>query len=222
MDAARSLNSIEAVKTETVQTRQLFWLIECTHTHRTGYFIMKIVQQGLYIHGKDGGNKGGNSASFFVLVVSDLTIQAAAFWKNAPYLLPWERLNINIDLSTNQTELVAFFDILTNILLARIVNLLYKAWTIGCRIIFHCFTKTDHFAVAKTPVFLCQCEAFRFDFLCSGCLCFENVFTSNISMLSNSKQTFHAHRSMFLIYSKTKTMCNGRGTWCSMKYVINT
>ena len=79
MDAARSLNAIQAVETETVQTRQLFWLIECTHTHRTGYFIMKIVQQGLYIHGKDGGNKGGNSASFFVLVVSDLTIQAAAF-----------------------------------------------------------------------------------------------------------------------------------------------
>ena len=34
---------------------------------------MKIVQQGLYIHGKDGGTKGGNPASFFVLVVSDLT-----------------------------------------------------------------------------------------------------------------------------------------------------
>ena len=52
MDAARSLNSVQAVKTETVQTRQLFRISECTHTHRTGYFIMKIVQQGLYIHGK--------------------------------------------------------------------------------------------------------------------------------------------------------------------------
>ena len=52
MDAARSLNSVQAVKTETVQTRQLLWISECTHTHRTGYFIMKIVKQGLCIHGK--------------------------------------------------------------------------------------------------------------------------------------------------------------------------
>ena len=52
MDAARSLNSVQAVKTETVQTRQLLWISEWTHTHRTGYFIMKIVEQGLYIHGK--------------------------------------------------------------------------------------------------------------------------------------------------------------------------
>ena len=43
MDAARSLNSVQAVKTETVQTRQLLWISECTLTHRTGYFIMKIV-----------------------------------------------------------------------------------------------------------------------------------------------------------------------------------
>ena len=52
MDAARSLNSVQAVKTEIVQTRQLLWISECTHAHRAGYFIMKIVQQGLYIHGK--------------------------------------------------------------------------------------------------------------------------------------------------------------------------
>ena len=50
MDAALLLNSFEAVKTETVQTRQLLWISECTHTHRTGYFIMKIVQHDLYIH----------------------------------------------------------------------------------------------------------------------------------------------------------------------------
>ena len=50
MGAARSLNSVQAMKTETVQTRQLLWISECTHTHRTGYFIMKIVQQGFYIH----------------------------------------------------------------------------------------------------------------------------------------------------------------------------
>ena len=59
MDAARSLNSVQAVKTETVQTRQLLWISECTHTHRAGYFIMKIVQQGLYIH-----EKVGNKVSF--------------------------------------------------------------------------------------------------------------------------------------------------------------
>ena len=52
MDAARSLNSVQAVKTETVQTRQLLWISEWTHAHRAGYFIMKIVQQGLYIHGQ--------------------------------------------------------------------------------------------------------------------------------------------------------------------------
>ena len=50
MDAARSLNSVQEMKTETVQTRQLLWISERTHTHRTGYFIMKIVQQGFYIH----------------------------------------------------------------------------------------------------------------------------------------------------------------------------
>ena len=51
-DAARSLNSVQAMETETVQARQLLWISECTHTHRTGYFIIKIVEQGLYIHGK--------------------------------------------------------------------------------------------------------------------------------------------------------------------------
>ena len=58
MDVARSLNSVQAVKTETVQTRQLLWISECTHAHRAGYFIMKIVEQGLDIHGQDG--KQGN------------------------------------------------------------------------------------------------------------------------------------------------------------------
>ena len=57
MDAACSLNFVQAVKTEIVQTRQLLWISECTHTHRTGYFIMEIVEQGLYIHGK--GRKQG-------------------------------------------------------------------------------------------------------------------------------------------------------------------
>ena len=36
MDAARSLNSVQAMKTETVQTRQLLWISEWTHAHRTG------------------------------------------------------------------------------------------------------------------------------------------------------------------------------------------
>ena len=65
MDAARSLNSVQAVKTETVQTRQLLWISECTHTHRTGYLIMKIVQQGLYIHGKNR-NQG-----YFLKILAD-------------------------------------------------------------------------------------------------------------------------------------------------------
>ena len=54
MAAARSLNSVQAMKTETVQTRQLFGISECALAHWTGYFIMKIVQQGLYIHEKVG------------------------------------------------------------------------------------------------------------------------------------------------------------------------
>ena len=69
MDAARSLNSVQAVKAETVQTRQLLWISECTHTRRTGYFIMKIVEQGLYIHGK--GRKQGYFLKHFALVVDD-------------------------------------------------------------------------------------------------------------------------------------------------------
>ena len=74
---------------------------------------------------KRWGNKGGNPASFLVLVVSDLT--GSGVLRERTLATALRRLNINIDLSTNQTELVAFFDILTNILLARIVNLLYKA-----------------------------------------------------------------------------------------------
>ena len=70
MDAARSLNSVQAVKAETAQTRQLFRICECTHTHRTGYFIVKIVQQGLYIHGK-GRKQGYFSLKNFGLFVDD-------------------------------------------------------------------------------------------------------------------------------------------------------
>ena len=65
-DAARSLNIVQAMKTETVQTRQLLWVGECTHTHRTGYFTMKIVQQGFYIHGK--GRKEGYFLKIFIFV----------------------------------------------------------------------------------------------------------------------------------------------------------
>ena len=70
MDAACSLNFVQAVKTETVQTRQLLWISECTHTHGTGYFIMKIVKQGLYIHGK-GRKQGVLFLKFWPLVVGD-------------------------------------------------------------------------------------------------------------------------------------------------------
>ena len=69
MDAARSLNSVQAMKTETVQTRQLLWISECTHTHGTGYFIMEIVQQGLYIHEK--GRKQGYFLKNFAYLVAD-------------------------------------------------------------------------------------------------------------------------------------------------------
>ena len=54
MDAACLLNSVQAVKTETVQTRQLLWISEWARAHRTGYFFMQIVQQGFYIHPKIG------------------------------------------------------------------------------------------------------------------------------------------------------------------------
>ena len=49
-NSARSLNPLQAVKTKAVQTWQLLWISELDHTHRTGYFFMKIVQQGLNIH----------------------------------------------------------------------------------------------------------------------------------------------------------------------------
>ena len=71
MEAARSLNSVQAVKTETVQTRQLLWISECTHAHRTGYFIMKIVQQGLNIHGKGWKQVKDTFQKFSSLVVDD-------------------------------------------------------------------------------------------------------------------------------------------------------
>ena len=50
LESARSLNLLEAVKAKAVQTWQLLWISELGHTHRTGYFFMKIVQQGLNIH----------------------------------------------------------------------------------------------------------------------------------------------------------------------------
>ena len=81
MDAARSLNSVQAVKTETVQTRQLLWISEWTHTHRTGYFIMKIVQQGLYIHGK--GRKQGYVSKILAYL---LTIKGMALRMNKEVL----------------------------------------------------------------------------------------------------------------------------------------
>ena len=84
MDAARSLNFVQAVKTETVQTRQLLWISECTHTHRTGYFIMKIVQQGLYIHGKVR-NQG-----YFSKILAD---QGNGFANEQWILVLWPKLN---------------------------------------------------------------------------------------------------------------------------------
>ena len=39
----RSLNPIQAVKAKAVQARQLFWLCELAHTHRTRNLFMKII-----------------------------------------------------------------------------------------------------------------------------------------------------------------------------------
>ena len=55
-EAACTLKLVQTVQAETVQAGQLLWLGEHAHTHRTGYFVMKIIKQGLYIH--DDGRKG--------------------------------------------------------------------------------------------------------------------------------------------------------------------
>ena len=50
-----------ALKTEAVQARQLFRLGKGAHTHRTGYFIMKIIEQSLNIHNEGREAKVCNS-----------------------------------------------------------------------------------------------------------------------------------------------------------------
>ena len=44
------LNPLQTVKAKAVQARQLLWICELCHTHRAGYFFMKIVQEVLDIH----------------------------------------------------------------------------------------------------------------------------------------------------------------------------
>ena len=51
-ETTRSLNPTQTLKTKAVQARKLLWICELAHTHRTTYFLMKIVQQGLNIHDK--------------------------------------------------------------------------------------------------------------------------------------------------------------------------
>ena len=51
-ETTRSLNPAQALETKVVQARQLLWICELAHAHRTTYFLMKIVQQGLNIHEK--------------------------------------------------------------------------------------------------------------------------------------------------------------------------
>ena len=51
-ETTRLLNSAQAMETKAVQARQLLWICEPAHTHRTTNFLMKIVQQGLNIHDK--------------------------------------------------------------------------------------------------------------------------------------------------------------------------
>ena len=114
MDAARSLNSVQAMKTETVQTRQLFRISECTHTHRTGYFIMKIVKQGLYIHGK--GRKQGY---FLKILAYLLTIKGMALRMNNKVLSCDP--DLNSVLLTNQIVFLDMFWSFDGI----IINILY-------------------------------------------------------------------------------------------------
>ena len=116
MDAARSLNSVQAVKTETVQTRQLLWISECRHTDRTGYFIMKIVQQGLYIHGKGWKQVKVTFRKLNGLVVDD---QGIGFANEQWSLVLWPRLNSV--LLTNQIVFLDMFWWFDGI----IINILY-------------------------------------------------------------------------------------------------
>ena len=113
------------MKTETVQTRQLLWISECTHTHRTGYFIMKIVQQGLYIHGKVRGKQ-----RYLALRLANKQ------W----ILVLWLRLNSA--LLANQIEFLDMFWLfdgrIKNILYFReFVNQLFEVWP-TCRQEFPC------------------------------------------------------------------------------------
>ena len=55
------MNPVQTFKTEAVQARQLFWLGKGAHTHRTGYFIMKIIEQSLNIHNEGRQGKVWNS-----------------------------------------------------------------------------------------------------------------------------------------------------------------
>ena len=50
------MNTVQTFKTEAVQARQLFWLGKGAHTHRTGYLIMKIIEQSLNIHTEQNGD----------------------------------------------------------------------------------------------------------------------------------------------------------------------
>ena len=128
MDATRSLNSVQAVKTETVQTRQLLWISKCTHTHRTGYFIMKIVQQGLYIHGK------GRKQRYFLKI---------SVWpscwrlRNGFATEQWDYCLVTqtILCITNQSNSVSWHVLMVwrknkkHPVFPRIVNQLFEAWT---------------------------------------------------------------------------------------------
>ena len=55
------MNPVQTFKTEAVQARQLFWLGKGAHTHRTEYFVMKIIEQSLNIHNE--GREGKVSSS---------------------------------------------------------------------------------------------------------------------------------------------------------------
>ena len=114
------------MKTETVQTRQLLWISESKHAHRTGYFIMKIVEQGLKIHGKVR-----NQGYFFKKLDLSVDDQGNYAFGNGQWtLVLWPTLN-SISLA-NQIEFLDMFWWFDGRIFLIIVYQPFEAW-VTCR-----------------------------------------------------------------------------------------
>ena len=114
------------MKTETVQTRQLLWISECKHAHRTGYFIMKIVEQGLKIHGKVR-----NQGYFFKKLDLSVDNQGNYALANGQWtLVLWPTLN-SVSLA-NQIEFLDMFWWFDGRIFLIIVYQPFEAW-VTCR-----------------------------------------------------------------------------------------